>query len=98
MFGAGASDAADWFWFFVEHFFLFAGRRAVESTRPTGFCIIVHVGIRPASFFVFCVVNVCAGPVAVANGGRRTTERRRRQSLPPPLSPRSTTGASDPLD
>ena len=54
--------ATDWFWFFVDHFFLFAGRRAVESTRPTGFCIIVNVGIKgPAraknheqSCLVFC--------------------------------------------
>ena len=64
-----------------DHFFLFAGRRAVESTGPTGFCIIVYVGIKrparakktnsPASFFVFRVVNVC-GPVA--DGGRRTVD------------------------
>ena len=73
--------STDWFWFFVDHFFLFAGWRAVESTRPTGFCIIVHLGINgparakktnsPASFFVFCVVNVCAGPVA---GGARPSD------------------------
>ena len=74
-------DQKDRFWFWVDHFFLFAGRRAVESTGPTGFCIIVYVGIKrparakktnsPASFFVFQVVNVC-GPVA--GGGRRTVD------------------------
>ena len=72
---------SDRFWFWVDHFFLFAGRRAVESTGPTGFCIIVYVGIKrparakktnsPASFFVFRVMNVC-GPVA--GGGRRTVD------------------------